>query len=187
MVHQIELLRMSGIEEQNDEEEQIELLIFHLKKEIREKSHVPKLIESRIKKLHNLCAFQSNIIDLNVNTPVLEAFQKEFPVKDFQVYETNKSNLFLALEKSQDAIHVRHLAEKIKQNLTDWAECWRSVVLDEVGIEAKISEAPDAVLLFQQLQNLNSQGIKYYHDFTKSQLPRELIKEILRLKSFSNK
>jgi hypothetical protein len=176
--------------EKNLEEalEAFEWTLFQIKKELREKAHVPKLIDVRIKKLQLLKSTE----DLFQPSKAIKktTFQVSFeciqPLDDFLKFEEKKSNLLQQLDISQSINQVIWVAEDLKNLQLAWAKCWENFSKQnlEEG-ELKISVQPDSMQLYSEFKELANQKITTYKEFESVQLPSNIQREIKRLQKLS--
>jgi hypothetical protein len=174
-----------NVENEEDILEALEWEIFQIKKEIREKSHVPKLIESRIKKLTTLKSIEE--LFLGTDNARFKEFETRFshinPLQDFLHFEEIKAKYLTQLDKSSKAAEIQFFSERLIKLTLAWALCWENFELSSFDLsEVKISVQPDSMALLAAFKELDLQGIKTYDNLENKDLPKDLENEIRRLK-----
>ncbi len=184
------MTELAPLDSDNDKnlEEQIESFewaLFQIKKELRDKSHVPKLIDARIKKLQALKLTEDIILSAKTTKRTNNhiSFERVCPFDDFLKFEGIKSILFQQLNAAQQVSQVIWIAEDLKNLQLQWAKCWEQFSRKNFNeSETKISTPPDSMLLHHEFKVMSNQNITTYEQFESVQLPHCLQQEINRLK-----
>lgn len=180
-----EALNILHADEYDDVEEALSWQLFEWKKKLKQKHHVPKVIENQIAKLKSIQQ-AAQVLQLE-ESPSMEIpetpFQGTTLLDIFNAYQHHRGVLMHIIFTCDHIDTLVRCSERLIVNLKQFAQFWMSITLEEIPV--LLSSEMDTMQFYETLKELDNKGIRDFNQLNNLALESTFKHEILRLQKIA--